>query len=74
MQSGFSNNKIDGLEIFVKVKIGDALTSEEKKIYNSYDQEEKDMIFEFINNPVFIDDLNHIIHNIKLKKEKVKHK
>ena len=69
---------IDGLEVFVKIKMGITLTKDELEIYNNYDADEKAIIFDFINNPSFIDDLNRIIkkilshtkenNNIKIKK------
>ena len=56
--------KIDGLEVFVKVKMGITLTEEELKIYNNYDKYEKKLIFDFINNPSFTDDLINITNKI----------
>ena len=58
-------NTIDGLEVFVKVKMGVTLSEEELSIYNSYDEEEKKIVFDFINNPAFIDDLNKLVQKIK---------
>ena len=55
---------IDGLEVFVKIKMGITLTKDELEIYNNYDADEKAIIFDFINNPSFIDDLNRIIKKI----------
>lgn len=55
---------IDGLEVFVKVKMGISLTEGELEIYNNYDQDEKNIIFDFINNPSFADDLNQITKQI----------
>ena len=57
-------NAIDGLEAFVKVKMGIKLSQEEIEIYNNYDDDEKKLIFDFINNPVFINDLNKITKKI----------
>ena len=56
--------KIDGLEVFVKVKMGITLTEEELKIYNNYDKYEKKLIFDFINDPSFTDDLINITNKI----------
>ena len=67
-------NEIDGLEVFVKVKIGMDLTDEEMQIYNSYDEDERKLIFDFINNPAFIYDLNGIIKKINNHKEYKKYK
>ncbi len=58
------DHTIDGLEVFVKIKMGIALTKDELEVYNSYDTDEKTIIFEFINNPSFIDELNHITKKI----------
>ena len=66
------DNVIDGLEVFVKVKIGISLTKEEREIFDNYDDEEKKIIFDFINNPAFSDNLNRIKKKIFSKDEKSK--
>ena len=66
------DNVIDGLEVFVKVKIGISLTKEEREIFDSYDEDEKKIIFDFINNPAFSDNLNRIKKKIFSKDEKSK--
>lgn len=58
-------NTIDGLEVFVKVKMGVDLTDDELAIYNSYDDAEKKMVFDFINNSAFTDDLNKLTKKIQ---------
>ena len=58
------SNTIDGLEVFVKVKMGVTLTEDEKVIFNSYDEEEKKIVFDFINNSAFTDDLNRLTQKI----------
>ena len=68
------DNVIDGLEVFVKVKIGISLTKEEREIFDSYDEDEKKIIFDFINNPAFSDNLNRIKKKIFSKDEKSKYK
>ena len=60
-------NKSDGLEVFVKVKIGISLTKEEKDVYNHYDDEEKRIIFTFIENPAFSENLKSIEKKIYTK-------
>lgn len=67
-------NEIDGLEVFVKVNIGMTLSEEEMLIFNRYDDDEKKLIFDFINNPAFINDLNKIIKKINNKEEYKKYK
>jgi hypothetical protein len=67
-------NEIDGLEVFVKIKMGISLSEEEMNIYNGYDDDEKKLIFDFINNPVLINDLDRIVEKIKNKEELKKHK
>ena len=67
-------NRLDGLEVFVKVKMGIPLTVEEDSLFNNYDRDEQEMIFDFINNSAFIDDLNRIIKKINTKEENNKTK
>ena len=67
-------NRLDGLEVFVKVKMNIPLTEEEKSLFNNYDRNEQEMIFDFINNNAFIDDLNRIIKKINIQEENKKTK
>lgn len=67
-------NKIDGFEVFVKIKMGLTLTDEEMDIYNGYDDDEKKMIFDFINNPVLAYDLEKTIKKLEVKEENNKYK
>lgn len=67
-------NKIDGFEVFVKIKMGLPLTEEEMEIYNGYDDDEKKMIFDFINNPALDYDLEKTIKKIETKEENMKYK
>lgn len=65
-------NKIDGLEVFVKVQLGIDLTDEERHIYECYDEIEKQVIFDFINDPLFENDLKNIIRKIGHSNKKIK--
>jgi hypothetical protein len=65
-------NRLDGLEVFVKVKMNIPLTDDEKSLFNNYDSDEQEMIFDFIDNPAFIDDLNRIIKKINTQEENKK--
>ncbi len=67
-------NRLDGLEVFVKVKMNIPLTEEEKSLFNNYDRDEQEMIFDFIDNNAFIDDLNRIIKKINTQEENKKEK
>ena len=62
-------NTIDGLEVFIKVKMGIELTDEEANIYDSYAEDEKKIIFDFINNSAFSDDLNRLTKKIEMHTE-----
>ena len=57
-------NNIDGLEVFIKVRIGMPLTDEELKVYNSFDEDDKKMIFDFIDNEYFKDNFLHIVNKL----------
>lgn len=60
----YIKNNIDGLEVFVKVKLGIKLTDDEKVIYDSYDEDEKFLINTFINDKAFEENFENMKENI----------
>ena len=66
------NHNIDGLEIFVKKEIDVPLTLDEEKIYNSYDDNEKKIIFDFIHDEYFKEHFSEIVNRIRNREERKK--
>ena len=66
-----SRNRIDGLKVFIKAKLCFKLDAGEQALFDSYDAEEKKMIYDFLEDSSCHKDIENMIQEI-IKEEELK--